>query len=363
MRDTKTRLPNAQGEEYNRTPCSSDSLLGFLDLRGKRFEAPSVRRNRKENEVVEDPIQCTQSSVSGQMEGAMSDLSPALEESRLQKAEAQVLPSVTGLDRPKTIILNNTVLQRKPLVAQFLERTGEEKLSIIYRDLDQQQERGPEMILNPCTCLVITNMQALDQRPLPGQRTSTGLSKVHDHVAMLWQRYAVVIILVHYLVTDDGGWQQKQRSSMAAFISFCQQLTARSEKSASIVMPVWVECLKAQSTSGAINGWVWQMIQHHAYETPRTQQAEPATDTPSALIQDETLWEIVLVKAGLNPLAAQLVIGSLKRGGVANGAAAVADAEWGLRRLVSMEQSARHDLFDKLIGQNAVDRLNRVLRG
>lgn len=363
MRNTKTRLPNAQSEEFNRTPCSSDSLLGFLDLRGKRFKAPPVQWMRKENEVAEDPIQSTQSSVSGQMEGATSDTSAAMEESRLQKAEAQILPPVAALDRSRTIVLNNTVLQTKPLVAQFLERTGEERLTIVYRDLDQQQERGPEMILNPCTCLVITNMQALHQRPLPGQRTSTGLSKVHDHVAVLWQRYAVVIILVHYVVREDGGWQQKQSGSMAAFTSFCQQLTGRREQPASIVVPVWVECLKAQSTSGAINVWVWQMIQHHAHETPRAPQAEPVENAPSALIQDETLWEIVLVKAGLNPMAAQLVIGSLERRRMASGTTGVADAKWGLRRLVSMEPSERHDLFDELIGQNAVDRLNRVLRG
>lgn len=363
LRKTDNRLQRPQQEDQDQGIFGSDSLSSFLDLRGKKFKPPPVQRIRKEHEIAEDPIQSTQTSAFEQDDCVEHNSSTTkVGESDLPEAKPALLPLVTALNQPKTLVLSNTLLQTKPLLTQFLERTSTENLSLIYRDLDQPEERGPDIILNATTCLLITNLQALNQRPLPGQKTATGLSNVHDRIAILSQKYPIVFILVHHIAVGDAGLQQKQTWVMTSFISFCHQLAATADEPMSKVSPVWVSCSDASSTSDAVNAWIWQLIQHHAYERQTPPNANPATNTDAALIQDETLWELLLVKAGLNPMAAQLVIGTLKRPGVPSGTPAGKDPNWGLRRLVCMKSAQRHDMFDKLVGKSVVARLNHVLQ-
>jgi len=81
-----------------------------------------------------------------------------------------------------------------------------------------------------------------------------------------------------------------------------------------------------------------------------------------ALLRDETLWEVFLRKAGINPLAAQLMLGLLKK---AEGEVLQAYQNndlWGLRRLVAMSEHERTEIFEGIVGRKTLDGLNSFLR-
>lgn len=76
------------------------------------------------------------------------------------------------------------------------------------------------------------------------------------------------------------------------------------------------------------------------------------------MIHDETLWELFLRQAGLNPVAAQVVLATLKRPDAHD---FQAEQSWGLRRLVQMKAEERANMFGEMIGRRAVERLSTVL--
>ena len=336
---------------------ASDSLAGFLELKGKQFKLPSVPRLAKIKEIDEDPIQSTQQSVYDEEETYKAKSAGDFEMATEPPIEQEIVPFLTPLYRPAVVIVNNALLQTKPLLIQFLERQNPDKLTLIYRDLDGPAGKGPDVILNPTSCVLITNLQLLNQRPLPGQKSKTGLSSVHDQVAVLAQQYDYVFVLVHHVKPGNQQASQKTIFAQAGFAAFCQGLPQNTTSGAGSVCPLWLPCIKAASTSELVNAWVWNLIVQHAHQNPASQSGK----TLAALIQDETLWELLLVKAGLNPMAAQVVIGTLKRPGMPGGTSAGSDPNWGLRRLVTMKPNERHCIHDKLIGQRAIGRLNKAL--
>lgn len=310
--------------------------------------------------MTDDPILSTQDSLveewfSDEHTLALSPIQPT------QSVQEEKIPSITLLEEPRTIIVNSTLLQTKPLLIQFLESTDATNLTLIYRDIDMKQLHGPDLILKATTCLFITNLQSLNQRPLPGQNSVTGLSSAHDRVANLARSYSQVVVLVHHLASTDSATESKTVSTQASFAAFCQRLATRSHLSDRKVQPYWLPCVNPASTSNVVNAWVWQIINRCAYRNGSPKSSRPDCLTHPTLIQEETLWELFLCKAGLNPLAAQIVISSLKRSSVQNRVGAGLEVIWGLRKLVAMSSQERTKLFGDMIGPDVVERLNATL--
>jgi len=364
VQNRATKPPLDEGTGAAKGLLANDPLSDFLELRGKKFKFLPSKRISNNIETSDDPIQSTQNSNAADISqfgqcgtGQQIDESPQNEE-----IQQEVLPPIIPLQSSRTIVLNNSLLQSKPLLIQFLERQTQNDLSLIYRDLDDEQLCGPDMVLNTTTCLLITNLQALDQRPLPGSCTATGLSVTHDQTALLSQRFPKVIIMVHYLTSNDSNSHCKLASSLAAFAAFCQSLSQNANTVRRDVCAIHVPCTNPVSTSSAVNAWTWQIICQYGHTSITPTGMGTVPQAPSALIQDETLWELLLCKAGLNAMAAQVVIGSLKRPGMPSESPNGKDPSWGLRKLVAMPASKRSERFCRLIGTEAVDKLNKVLQ-
>lgn len=327
----------------------TDSLSTFLNLRGKQFKNPHVERISKIVEIDDDPIQSSQVSLAEKLRNGSQSLIP---NSRVDTVPPQqyAMPPVVPLENPRTVVVNNMLLQTRPLLIQFLDKPDDTQLTLIYRDLNSARARGPDLILNASTCLTITNSQSLSQRPLPGQVSSTGMSQAHDQIAALSQACHRVIVLIHYTASADPNAQHKTTLAQVTFAAFCHSLSRPTCTQPRIVQPYWFPVHTPASTADTVNAWVWQVIRTYA---------QPAT---SPMIQDETLWELFLRRTGLNPLAAQLVIASLERPGP--GAACVGpEPVWGMRKLVAMGSRERVERFADVIGWDVVDRLNIVLTG
>ena len=85
------------------------------------------------------------------------------------------------------------------------------------------------------------------------------------------------------------------------------------------------------------------------------------------IIQEETLWELFLRKAGMNAMAAQVILGMLKRPerhpqeGVVAGGRPESGRTWGLGKFVSMPPDERLRVFGGLVGVSAIERINDVM--
>ena len=78
----------------------------------------------------------------------------------------------------------------------------------------------------------------------------------------------------------------------------------------------------------------------------------------TVFIQDQTLWEHFLCKAGINPMAAQLVLGMLKKPPTLEESSR---QRFGLAQLAAMSADDRERMFARLLGQKAMGRINEVL--
>jgi len=339
------------------TGFASDSLYSFLDLRGKKFKVPALPNDTKGAGIPEDPIQSTPDEP---------QVIPRLENDsyKVVKKDKSIvantgIPQWLSLGGARTIVVNNSLLQQKPLLIRYLERAEPDLLKLVYRDLDLKNLRGPDLILSATSCLMITNLQALDQRPLPGQSSDTGLSRTHDDIARLAQRYGQVVVLVHYINPRSSNSCSNFMPTFTQFVSYCRNISQAGTESSAKVYPVWLPCETPASTSDVVNAWTWRVVREYGLGSKQGWQIPCMGDV---LLRDETLWELFLREADINPLAAQVMLALLKKveGEVLH--AYVNNDLWGLRRLVAMSEHERMKIFEGIVGPKTLGRLNSFLR-
>lgn len=322
----------------NAIPTRS-SMARYLCLKAKAARNPLSSLGKAE-ELLEDPIESTQARLPPSEHGVRDRTLSPMPSGMNSDFEIENMHAVQDLPGPRSIIVNETLLHSKPLLIRFLEQQGGDKLGLLYRTLDKPRASGPDLVLDARTCLCITSQQALRQRPLPGQKSTTNMSAVHDHIAQLSEQFAHVLVLVHFPMT--GGHAQAARNSgeLVEFEQFCESLRLpHQEVSAKLIR---VPISKQALTANVINAEVWRQIVASGYCPSQAMQDFP-------IIQDEEENEKLLVEAGLNPLAAQVVSG------------AAHCTPGSLQNLLVMPSRQRYDLLVHIIGDRAVHRLNTHL--
>ena len=202
-----------------------------------------------------------------------------------------------------------------------------------------------DLLLSPSTGLIYTTLQKIKQRSLPGQ---VSRSAIRERVLKTSRRYERLLILVSEN-RHDGANQLDNGDSTALieFIAFCSNV---------IESEVHVTFLA--SGEEELAKWIVAMMIKYAV----------AEHEEVKLIQDETLWEIWLRRAGMNAFAAQAVLGRLKQGescgGAELGKGDELDGEWGLKAFVKMSARERHERFEVLLGGRVMlGRVEEVVDG
>lgn len=356
---------------------TAKALDSFLDLRGGKFKRiNSHPRPLSVLEIADDPIQTqTQDNRVVQAcqsldqarhssKGTMSIVQvPATPVKRnAGEQEANKVLEVKPLTWKRSIMVKTGLLKTHRSLITFLERQGGSQLEIIYREMgsdhipSKKVREQPELILNPMSCLIFTNIQALSQRSLPGQNPTSSGNLVRNRVQTLAHDYDSVFIIAT-VPSPTGGFSQSHVDSMSVFTGYCASFKPVS------VIPIWAipasDPVKVEETTHA---WTWSCISQHAYPTSIQQQSSVSLKpVPATLIHDETSWEHFLRRAGMNPMAAQVVLGMLPRSSTPR--PGQVEETWGLSRLVSMSASERIDMFEAVIGRRAIERVNSVLDG
>ncbi|KIW63687.1 hypothetical protein PV04_08670 [Phialophora macrospora] len=376
--DLHERLRSKNGLATSLGGFSTSSALDtFLDLRGGRFKRVAAPQPPAGNELelVEDPIQQTQSEENDYVNTQIVSTSEPLD-ARIHSTAATIkVPpdlnqeilhgageeqaQLTRLEWCRTVVVETAILQRHGSLVNFLETHGNDRLNILYRDMskigrDNCVLASPDMILNARTALIFTNLQALSQKSLPGQSTS-GQNIVRSRVLKLAQEYDRVLVVIT-TPSSNGALLQAQVDAMTTFTGFCASVGSQD---GTAVTPIWVTSRGDPRTTGeALNKRAWSLICRYAFPEADPSLSAQLVVNAVTLTNEESLWEQFLRRAGLNTMAAQIVLGTLRGLGVSGGNPG---QDWGLRKLVWMLPEERRAAFTETLGSKMSERLNLVL--
>ena len=232
---------------------------------------------------------------------------------------------IAAPESSRTIFFSATHIQGHQSLLRFYEAWAGDVLKIVYRDLEVP------ILLNPKHAVTITTLQALTQRPLPGHGRQ-GDSSIRNHLSVLAQSNSFENLTV--LVTRSAVGTCDPDITLS-FTAYCD---AVSQSSACQIQPIYIAPGETSLQSSTA-----KLILEHAVHT-----------TDMSFQEEESIWEKILVSAGMNPFAAQLFLASLKRhgGGEANS----------LRAFVQMDPAERKERFGNIVVSDVLDHVAREIK-
>lgn len=367
-------LQDASESFYNRQPrqltasqpelgtSHFGSLAGFMHARKayKRPRLDPVATTVKATERLgASAVHADESMCDVQVPATPTETTP-IDFSALSTPQTQKITS------SRTIIVSSRLLKSHRQLTQNLETRPDPPLVIIYRDfeINNNPDATPDIIITPTIAAILTSLQATTQRSLPGQGSTR--SQVFDRMHHLSRAYEKLFVLITLPAMDSSPLQSP---ATCAQISTLYALCASFSQQDSLVQPIIIPSppsikpilpLAAGSkfTDPPLYQWTHAMICKHALDP---------TSAPNLnlnLLAEETLWELFLCKAGLNPFAAQVVLGRLKK----PQETAVPQKQekektdcWGLRAFVQMGRGERLRMFADVVGRDQIERVSDVL--
>ena len=195
-----------------------------------------------------------------------------------------------------------------------------------------------DMIISPSIGLILTTLQKIKQRSLPGQ---TARSPVKDRITRASPRYEKLIVFVH---EDRNAQNSSEIGASELDNSDCESLIEITSFSSSLESEVQIMFI----AGGEDHLAKWIVATMIKYGTPNLK-----------LIQDETLWEVLLRRAGMNAFAAQAILAELKAPKETERAI---PENFGLGAFLKMSMKERFARFETLLGgRRSLARVSRIL--
>ena len=350
---------------------ATGSLSSFLDLRGSRFKkpAPADLPLNGRPEVPSDSIQASQMTTPVRDKEDFEQVEVPSTPKHIFTPHLQPCPALEWLREPRTIVADENLVGNLAILKMLDQHV--DSLTTIYRELKGQ----PDILLNPVTAVIYTNIQALTQRSLPGQTLGSGEVFLHSRIRALVPEFESVFVLATISPSLCGLALESQSSSIASFASFCASFEGSEEHGQ--VCPIWVSIedgINDQRKPDPLCAWTWTLICRYAFRgsssTNRDRFGRSLPLQALSFIQDVTVWERFLCKCGMNVMAAQVVLGMLKKPESAGQTLAESEAVaglvsgeklFGLGQFVSMSGEERNKMFAEPVGRKCLERVNRLL--
>ncbi|KAI9723955.1 MAG: hypothetical protein M1812_000673 [Candelaria pacifica] len=257
-------------------------------------------------------------------------------------------------------IISSTLLKQKTLTRRI--RTLYPKAELIERDWTAHIPSPPQstskpiktvapevlhdeadLLLSPSTGLILTTLQKLKQRPLPGQKQR---SAIRDRIIRVAPRYERLVVFVsESRIVGGNGTAGMTGDDCEAVVEFMGFVAGLNDE---------VEVKYIAGGEEEFASWIVEYMIRYG-----------GSEGELKLIQDETLvriifrpfaWELFLRRAGMNAFAAQVVLSELKapdeNQGKSEGQSEQAD--FGLTKFVKMGVSKRVRMFERLLGGKKV---------
>ena len=215
---------------------------------------------------------------------------------------------------------------------------------LVTRDPNGTMADEADMILSPGTGLICTTLQKIKQRALPNQ---TLWSSVRERIVRTSSRYEKLLVIVSEGrlegdISNVGALDSQDCEALTGFVRLCSQLECEA--------PV----IYIGGGEEDLAKWVVGVMASHAPTSPDLK-----------LLQDQTLWEMFLRRAGMNAYGAQVVLAELK--GPVNRVEMVPDTtdqvvEFGLTAFVKMSLEERLRRFETMFGgRRLLSRVSKAL--
>ena len=202
-----------------------------------------------------------------------------------------------------------------------------------------------DIIVSPSTGLILTTLQKVKQRALPGQNAQL---RVHEKILRAAPRYERLLVMI---TEDNNGEAMKDKENGTSsnltnsdweaftdFMGFCSTLRDDTQG-------LFIAGGEEQQAQ-----WIVAMMVKYGMADPQAK-----------LLQDETLWEIFLRRAGLNAFAAQCILAELKAPDQ-NIHDPQGNVDFGLVAFIKMPLEERLARFEGLFGgRNLLIRVSRRL--
>lgn len=271
------------------------------------------------------------------------------------------LPSPTIVDATakRFIVVSTTLLSNRNLMREMLKALP--GLEIVERDplisstmksvINKSLDSEADITASPGTGILITTLQKLKQKPLPGQSTFFG---VRERISLVSTRYNRLIVLVSEAsrhidgdgVAVAGPLDARDLEAISEVTGFVSSLDGE------------VEVCYVAGSETELARWVASCICQHS-----------VLGDGGKLMPEETLWERLLRQAGMNAYAAQCVLSqlSLKGNVVAvdgfSSSGYSGTAPVGLAAFVQMTGARRQEMFGSSVGDRVLSRVSGVIDG
>ena len=248
--------------------------------------------------------------------------------------------SMPGMEVPSTpshFVISSSFLSGNKIVRQLHKLYPSAEL--IERDFNLHSNKGSliseaDIMLSPGTGLIWTTLQKIKQKSLPGH---TAKSPVRDRILRTAPRYENMIILMsagrmegNKAVTATLDAQDY--CAISELVSFCTSLQQG------------IEVIFTGGGEQELLMWTISLMVKYSVSVHNFR-----------LLQDETLWEIFLRRAGLNAFAAQAILVELKAPQsppmtIHSSHTGSTSREYGLVAFVGMSLDERFHRFEHLLG-------------
>jgi hypothetical protein len=337
----KRNLKRLRAEQQLQEPLLTDmfssthSLNKFLEIRG-------VKRP-KLAEQPEPPVFANQSLIQLPIRN-----SPDLP-IRTPVTQPLPAPAIGASNLPVDVILSSTMLKNRPLIRNLNALIP--KLNIVERDfsahntvtwLPNSITRSPttsplaweaDFIISPSTGIILTTLQKIKQKPLPGQKNKVA---IRDRIEKVSIRYENLTILV---TSDHTELDNNDCLAWADFVGWTLSLDG------SVIVN-----LVPEEEKESLSRWIVGLMIR--YRVPPERRV--------FLLETETWWEIFLRKAGMNAYAAQSVIGDLRSSDGLPEEESM-NGKYGLAAFVRMSQRERLQRFGEMCGRRVIDRVGAAI--
>lgn len=217
----------------------------------------------------------------------------------------------------------------------------------------------PDLILSPSTGLLLTSLQRIKQRALPGQQSTTSEITFQTELAQCIAKFPHLIVLISASAApsstaphaDAAAPDARDCDAIAALHGFAAslrgQITIAYVPGGEADLARWIAGAMAaygRTSEELVAGW---------------KREDPSDEV---LKEEEGTWELFLRKAGLNEFAAQVVLARLgKKKGEGEGAGG---GTYGLAAFVAMAPEERRRAFEGVVGDGELlDKVGRRVDG
>ncbi|KAL5441262.1 hypothetical protein PMIN07_004328 [Paraphaeosphaeria minitans] len=208
------------------------------------------------------------------------------------------LPLLPETMPPCSFVISSTLLQQRSLSKQI--ETLYADAEFVCRDFDSQLavSKEADLILSPSTGLMLTTLQQLKQRALPGQPE---YSLVKERMYSLKDVYERLVVLV-----SEGLSRELEQQSFG-------QCSDRRDQEAITEYENIAAKLDGEVLVRYIPGGEQALARSVVIEMVQFGLPHGSQDIGDIkLLPDQTTWELFLRRAGLNTFAAQVILALLK---------------------------------------------------